>query len=691
MAQRAELARQGALPTGEAAELIESLIARDEGALDALSRNLKALDDRLTEVNAALGKAEEAQKAALALQEAEKELGVQQKALAHIRKALSDADGQRDREAQLGAAAAALEARYADYDARDNCRKEYSSLEKAIAESKTRQDLEEEDLRKKQEALAALREEFAALAGAGAAKERLLRELETVRSRSEALQSLLALVRSHDDLLIKLRSAQEDYLAARESADAVQQEYEEKNRFFLNEQAGVLAAGLRDGERCPVCGSEKHPHPARLSPGAPSEAEVARAKKAADAAQSSAAEKSRLAGELRGRADIAGQEIEKRSAVLLPGAAGQNRSAVLEKMLSDGAVEASHLEEAIRTEEINLQRRGELEKTVPAAEAEAERLRAAIHDRAQNNAAQEARAYADHLPFADKAAACEEVLRLKKEQEDLKAALSRLEEEHAACLNSISRIQGRAAQLREQLASSRIVDNETLSVEKKQLEISRQSLAGEQTALHTRKSANETALQNIRAKAAELSALEQRYTWVRSLSNTANGTLSGKEKIMLETYVQMTYFDRIIARANTRFMVMSSGQYELIRRPSADNNRSQSGLELDVIDHYNGTTRSVKTLSGGESFKASLSLALGLSDEVQSSAGGIRLDTMFVDEGFGSLDEESLRQAIRALSSLTESNRLVGIISHVDKLNESIPQKILVTNTGSGSTVKMIQ
>ncbi len=114
----------------------------------------------------------------------------------------------------------------------------------------------------------------------------------------------------------------------------------------------------------------------------------------------------------------------------------------------------------------------------------------------------------------------------------------------------------------------------------------------------------------------------------------------------------MTFFDRILQRANLRLLVMSGGQYELKRRREAENNRSQSGLELDVIDHYNGSERSVKSLSGGESFKASLSLALGLSDEVQSAAGGIRLDTMFVDEGFGSLDEESLAQALRALTGL---------------------------------------
>ena len=155
---------------------------------------------------------------------------------------------------------------------------------------------------------------------------------------------------------------------------------------------------------------------------------------------------------------------------------------------------------------------------------------------------------------------------------------------------------------------------------------------------------------------------------------------------MLETYIQATFFDRIIDRANTRLMVMSGGQYELVRRQEASNYRSQSGLELDVKDHYNGSIRNVKTLSGGESFKASLSLALGLSDEIQSNAGGIKLDTMFVDEGFGSLDEESLQQAIKALADLSEGNRLVGIISHVAELKERIDKQVIVTKDKTGGS-----
>lgn len=219
----------------------------------------------------------------------------------------------------------------------------------------------------------------------------------------------------------------------------------------------------------------------------------------------------------------------------------------------------------------------------------------------------------------------------------------------------------------------------------------RSILSDKKQSAMTRITANKGVLDNILAKSEEASEIEKKWRWVRALSNTANGNISGKEKIMLETFIQMTYFDRIIERANTRLVVMTDGQYELKRRAKAENNRSQSGLELDVVDHYNGSERSVKTLSGGESFKASLALALGLSDEIQSYAGGIRLDTMFVDEGFGSLDETSLQQAVRALAGLTEGNRLVGIISHVAELKERIDKQIVVTKEKTGgSAVKII-
>lgn len=203
--------------------------------------------------------------------------------------------------------------------------------------------------------------------------------------------------------------------------------------------------------------------------------------------------------------------------------------------------------------------------------------------------------------------------------------------------------------------------------------------------LHHRLETNRLARDNMVRQRAAMEVARQQWTWVKAMADTAAGEVNGKDKITFETYVQMAYFERIIARANARFMVMSGGQYEL-KRCMEEDGRGKNGLGLSVIDHYNGSERSARTLSGGESFQASLSLALGLSDEIQSQAGGIRLDTMFVDEGFGSLDGESLNLAVKALAGLAEGNRLVGIISHVPELKERIEKQIVVTKEKSGGS-----
>ena len=139
------------------------------------------------------------------------------------------------------------------------------------------------------------------------------------------------------------------------------------------------------------------------------------------------------------------------------------------------------------------------------------------------------------------------------------------------------------------------------------------------------------------------------YLPIRELSRTANGELPGKEKIAFEQFVQGVYFRRILQAANLRLQDMTEGRYLLLHAEKAMNKRSQAGLELEVLDHYTGKSSSVRSLSGGEAFKASLSLALGLSDVIQAHAGGVRVDAMFIDEGFGSLDEQSREQAAQVL------------------------------------------
>lgn len=176
---------------------------------------------------------------------------------------------------------------------------------------------------------------------------------------------------------------------------------------------------------------------------------------------------------------------------------------------------------------------------------------------------------------------------------------------------------------------------------------------------------------------------------LKNLSDTANGSLIGKDRIAFEQYIQGAYFQQIIAQANIRLSAMSSERYELVHRTQSSNGR-KAGLELDILDHYTNSIRSVKSLSGGESFKASLSMALGLSDVIQQQAGGIQIDAMFVDEGFGSLDDESLNTAITVLNQLTDGNRLVGIISHVNELKASIDNKIIVKSSPFGSSVSVV-
>lgn len=181
---------------------------------------------------------------------------------------------------------------------------------------------------------------------------------------------------------------------------------------------------------------------------------------------------------------------------------------------------------------------------------------------------------------------------------------------------------------------------------------------------------------------------QKKYEWISNLSKTANGTLTGNVKMDFETYVQRQYFKQIIQAANRRLIKMTDGSFILqCKDLSHMGSQGQSGLDLDVYSMVNDAVRDVRTLSGGESFMAALSMALGLADTIQSSVGGIRLDTMFIDEGFGSLDDSTREQAVRVLVELAGENRLVGIISHVNELKEQIDTKLVVKKTAKGSRI----
>ena len=647
-------------------------------------------------------------------------------------------------------------------------------------------------LAEEKEVLKAAQESFLATAGLSGEKQELLHHQERARERQQALSRLLTGLDEYDAEESALQAARRIYEQVRAQSEQMEETYRRKNRAFLDEQAGVLAQSLTEGQPCPVCGALHHPAPAQLSGGASTEAELEEAKAAWEAAQQAAQEASMAAGTQRAalkerekqliqamadhidsptldtareqltacQEDVLGdltrlhQALMDLEAQLVHRAELEQEIAHREEVLTELEGQAAKLQETINLAEVDqsalcgqqrqledalcrdlsahlencpleaaptaitqalteimgktallaereqaladkLRRKQELGQQIPVAEQELRRLEetaakvreelAGARSR-QKEMAGQIQARRDKLPFPNEESAREKITVLREEHQSLTHALALAQETASERQKELAAADAAMEELRRLLESAQTVDVEALQQQSQDLARQRTEESEAQKAVHTRLVTNQTALNHIRERAADLEKLEERYRWMRALSNTVNGNLTGKEKIALETYIQMTFFDRILQRANLRLLVMSGGQYELKRRKEAENNRSQSGLELDVIDHYNGSERSVKSLSGGESFKASLSLALGLSDEVQSAAGGIRLDTMFVDEGFGSLDEESLAQAIRALTGLTEGNRLVGIISHVSELKEKIEKQIIVTKEKTGGS-----
>ncbi|WP_370827726.1 AAA family ATPase [Fournierella massiliensis] len=217
----------------------------------------------------------------------------------------------------------------------------------------------------------------------------------------------------------------------------------------------------------------------------------------------------------------------------------------------------------------------------------------------------------------------------------------------------------------------------------------RKALNDARTRITGRLNANRSTMADVRTVCQRLEKAQQRQQLIQQLDATANGKLSGglgKQKF--EQYVLATYFADAVEAANQRLFAMTGGRYQLEchQMTAAE---TQAALDLDVLDNYTGKLRSVGSLSGGETFQAALALALGLSDVIQNYAGGVELDVLFVDEGFGTLDAESLEQAVATLHSLVQGRRMVGIISHVPELKSRIENQLVVTKTPGGSTVAL--
>ena len=682
------------LTIGNVTALLETLLQEDRASESLLEHRLAETEAALEKTSALLTQAEA--HAAVRESLAEKELAEKEQnaALESVRTDLEKARSTVPQQEAIRKTITQIDLLLPAYGELHEKNDALLDLLQKAADAKAAQEGAENTKTALTSEITALKAEQQSLENAAAEREKLTADRQKLSGRLETIQVLTG---SLEDLAVQrrlLERKQADYLEAEEKSARLLQEYEGMNRAFLREQAGIIARTLNDGDPCPVCGSRTHPLPAALSENAPTEAEVKRSKNACDAAQKATDQASLAAGQQQSIVATKEAALEAELERLLPGTKLHEAQAQACAQAAALTAQLQVLDSRIADAEARIGRKQLLDTLIPereSARASAEDALSATRQQfaAFTASAQELEkqiaALRERLTYPDKAAAEQEKHSLQNTLSLLKSTLSAAESSMTRSKEELAATRAAIVQLRRQLSSGTDADMADLNSQKAALTLRKAAITASQRAVHTRISTNEAAQKSISKKQAELEALESQYAWMKALSDTANGTLTGKEKIMLETYIQTTCFDRILERANIRLRKMSGGQYDLKRRQAAGNRQSQSGLELDIIDHINTTERSVNTLSGGESFLASLALALGLSDEVQMSTG-IRLDTLFVDEGFGSLDSEALSKAYATLAGLTEGNRLVGIISHVSELKERIDKQIYVRKRSTGES-----
>lgn len=532
--------------------------------------------------------------------------------------------------------------------------------------------------------------------------ERWRAEMKLAQEDGRRITGQLERIAQYEKIVPELTAENARYAKYVAEKMKLQAMYAEEEKRYFDGLAGILAAELRDGEPCPVCGSPEHPAPAVSSGETVTRAGLAKLRAEGDAAAKSAEKYAVRAGNLLGSLKQLGAEILAET-----DADGEE---------DDGEKIARYKKELEEQYREALERyrdlKGKLDHAAAAKQAVAElsekmeRYQALLTD---ERAARESLVKrAEALNAAD-----------EEKRERITMLAGRLPYESLAELQrEAAQLVGRAAKFEKDADAAVRRSTDAASLVRScraacdtiagQLEESNAEKYEEFRAAYERCSAalaetNEkfvrltAAVEKNRAAAAmltrsvgKLAESEKRSVLYAQISDTANGNIKGKDKIMLETFWQMRLFERILRLANIRLMKMTDGRYELIRKTGAENLRVKSGLELDICDHWNGSVRSVRTLSGGESFTASLALALALSDETEAESGGVKIDAMFIDEGFGSLDESSLDMALAVLESQSVIGRSVGIISHVPGLRERIGRKIVVTKSGGVSDVEVV-
>lgn len=501
-------------------------------------------------------------------------------------------------------------------------------------------------------------------------------EIHALLAQAKQMEDCLPVLGEVERLKAALDTQKRELQRLTEASSRAQAAYTAAQNSYYLSQAGLLARELKAGQPCPVCGSTAHPCPAQITPETVTRQaleQAAQRRETAEKAQSDAA--TRLAAN-----QAALDEREDRLRALKIGA-DETRQRLAAR------IDAAHQAAADRQREIDEARSAyqALDKRKTAAQSAvdaAQKQLAALEKdlRAQTEAFEQKRAAHG---FEDEAS-----YRLAKRTN---ADIERLDREIRNYDEQKRTLAAQSRELEDKLSGRQRTDLTALQ-NRRAAALDRQAKAENAEKAMVRKlTLHESAEREIRQANAAIQKKRGKWQIIQELYTCCAGIAAGnpRAKLTFEAYVQQYYFRFVVAAANKRLTRLTDGMFTLRVMREAANRVSQSGLDLEVLDRSTGQARDVSTLSGGESFLASLALALGLSDAVQSQSGQIRMDAMFIDEGFGSLDENALRSSIDVLLELADGKRLIGIISHVQELEERIDKQIVVTKTPNGSTVRM--
>ncbi len=674
---------------------LQGAIAADEPACAQLAEAVGKLRKDWADAKAALAQAEQKPKLEQQRAELEATIAALDEALPKLEEAFA-AQCARDGEYRAASArAAVIEGTLPKYREMQSAQQESKAAAEQLRAARERQTAAQEELARAQAAVKDIQPRRDKLQGADvrlAQAQAGLKEAErAVAAAQEALAKRASLAKAagaaqgpYAKKVAELAEAEK----AHEQDNAALQRLQRRQRAG---RAGVLALELEAGKPCPVCGSCDHPAPATALADVPADNQIdkadaaqQRSKAAADACSLEAARLKATLDERQAALAEFEQAAGDEAALACACGAAREAHAVAQTHCNNAKKAASELADL----EKQLEGANARQQSADRACREAE---AALHRASQRASVAEATLdqLDSDLEFPSFEAAQAEAKRQRAQAEALKAAGDATERAVGANKADRSAKQQLLEEKQKQIAALPAVDLESTQAALADLERRGSQASQELSTAKARLEANRRSFERLSKVLQRAGDLDRRWGNVRDLADVAAGTRTGAAKIRFEAYVQAIYFDRVIAAANERLRMLTSGQFELLRADGGSGN-AKAGLGLYVIDSFTGRARDASSLSGGESFEASLCLALGLSDIVQEHAGGIEFDTMFVDEGFGSLDQAALGNAISLLSDLSGGTKLVGIISHVEDLKANISKKIVVKKTRSGSTA-MVQ